>query len=64
MEVSALARLVEVDWVAQQLGQPGIVIVDPRRPMKYLSGHLPDALNVPVYKTFGADETAYARRAG
>ncbi|MGO9265576.1 MAG: sulfurtransferase [Candidatus Binataceae bacterium] len=50
-----MARLVDMDWVAQRMGQPGIVLVDPRRPMKYLSGHLPDALNVPVYQTFGAD---------
>jgi thiosulfate/3-mercaptopyruvate sulfurtransferase len=50
-----LARMVDMDWVAQRMGQPGIVLVDPRRPMKYLSGHLPGALNVPGYKTFGPD---------
>src|SRR4029077_4435036 len=32
-----------------------IIVVDPRRPMKYLSGHLPGAINVPMYKAFGGD---------
>lgn len=50
-----MARLVEMEWVADRLGHPEIVIVDPRRPMKYLSGHLAGALNVPVYKAFGGD---------
>jgi thiosulfate/3-mercaptopyruvate sulfurtransferase len=50
-----LAKLVEAEWVAERLVQPRIVIIDPRRPMKYLSGHLPGALNVPVYKAFGVD---------
>jgi thiosulfate/3-mercaptopyruvate sulfurtransferase len=53
--VLGLAKLVEAEWVTERLGQPEVLIVDPRRPMKYLSGHLPGALNVPVYKTFGAE---------
>jgi thiosulfate/3-mercaptopyruvate sulfurtransferase len=55
MEVAGLTKLVEAEWVVERLDQPEVVIVDPRRPMKYLSGHLPGALNVPVYKTFGTD---------
>jgi thiosulfate/3-mercaptopyruvate sulfurtransferase len=50
-----LAHLVSTAWVGERLGQPGIALVDPRRPMKYLSGHLPGAINIPVYKAFGAD---------
>ena len=45
-----MARLVSTSWVADRLGQRGFVMVDPRRPMKYLSGHLPGAINIPVYK--------------
>ena len=31
------------------------MIVDPRRPMKYLLGHLSGAVNLPVYRAFGDD---------
>jgi thiosulfate/3-mercaptopyruvate sulfurtransferase len=41
--------------VSDRLRQGGFVLIDPRRPMKYLSGHLPGAINLPVYKAFGAD---------
>ena len=50
-----MARLVSTSWVGERLGQRGSVIVDPRRPMKYLSGHLPGAINIPAYRAFGAD---------
>ena len=50
-----MARLVSTSWVAERLGQRGFLIIDPRRPMKYLSGHLPGAVNLPAYKAFGAD---------
>ncbi|MBE3604071.1 sulfurtransferase [bacterium] len=50
-----MAKLVTADWVAERLDSPEFRLIDPRRPMKYLSGHLPGALNVPVYKAFGAD---------
>lgn len=50
-----MTTLVSADWVAERLGQGGFVIVDARRPMKYLAGHLPGAINVPAYKLFGAD---------
>ena len=48
-----MAELVSMDWVARFLGQPGHIVVDARRPMKYLAGHLPGAINVPAYKGFG-----------
>lgn len=50
-----MAKLVSTSWVSERLGQRGFVIVDPRRPMKYLSGHLPRAINLPAYQAFGAD---------
>jgi thiosulfate/3-mercaptopyruvate sulfurtransferase len=50
-----MAELVGADWVAARLENPAFTMVDPRRPMKYLSGHLPGAINLPVYKLFGAD---------
>lgn len=42
-----------MDWVAERLGQHEFILVDARRPMKYLSGHLPGAINIPAYKAFG-----------
>ena len=50
-----MAKLVGGDWVAAHLESPATVIVDPRRPMKYLLGHLPGAINIPMYRAFGAD---------
>jgi thiosulfate/3-mercaptopyruvate sulfurtransferase len=50
-----MAKLVDASWLAARLETQEIVIVDPRRPMKYLSGHLPGAINIPIYQAFGAD---------
>jgi thiosulfate/3-mercaptopyruvate sulfurtransferase len=50
-----MAKLVDPAWLAARLESHQIVIVDPRRPMKYLSGHLPGAINIPMYQAFGAD---------
>jgi len=50
-----LPRLVDSEWIVQRVGTPALMIIDPRRPMKYLAGHLPNAINVPVGKSFGAD---------
>jgi len=50
-----MAKLVGAEWVAARIGSGEIIVVDPRRPMKYLSGHLPDAINIPIYQAFGAD---------
>src|ERR1019366_10303558 len=49
-----MAKLDEAEWVAARIESDEIILVDPRRPMKYLSGHLPGAINLPVYKAFGA----------
>lgn len=50
-----MAKLAGAEWVAARLESAEVAIVDPRRPMKYLAGHLPGAINIPVYKAFGAD---------
>jgi thiosulfate/3-mercaptopyruvate sulfurtransferase len=50
-----MTKLVSTDWVAQNLGLHEFILVDARRPMKYLAGHLPGAINVPAYKAFGPD---------
>jgi len=50
-----MAKLVSAEWVAKRLGQPEFMLVDARRPMKYLSGHLPGAINIPAYKAFGPE---------
>jgi thiosulfate/3-mercaptopyruvate sulfurtransferase len=50
-----MAKLVDASWLAARLDEKEIVVVDPRRPMKYLSGHLPGAIDIPMYQAFGAD---------
>jgi len=50
-----MIKFVSMDWVAERLGQHKFILVDARRPMKYLSGHLPDAINIPAYKAFGPE---------
>jgi thiosulfate/3-mercaptopyruvate sulfurtransferase len=44
-----------MDWVGERLDRPDLTLLDPRRPMKYLSGHLPGAINIPAYQLFGPD---------
>jgi len=55
MVAGKMAKLVGAEWVAARIESNEIIVVDPRRPMKYLSGHLPGAINLPVYQAFGAD---------
>ncbi len=50
-----MAKLVGAQWITERLDSPSIAVIDPRRPMKYLLGHLPGAINIPVYQAFGAD---------
>src|SRR5689334_4866979 len=47
-----MVKLVSMDWVAARVEQPDFILIDARRPMKYLAGHLPGAVNIPAYKTF------------
>lgn len=50
-----MTKLAGAEWVAARLESAAIAIVDPRRPMKYLLGHLPGAINIPANKAFEAD---------
>jgi thiosulfate/3-mercaptopyruvate sulfurtransferase len=47
-----VVRLVDVDWLESQLGSPALTLIDPRRPVKYLQGHIRTAINVPASKAF------------
>lgn len=48
-----MVTLVEAPWLEERLDSPGILVLDPRRPMKYLQGHLKGAINLPLAKIFG-----------
>jgi len=50
-----MVTFVSADWVAARLDSPDILLLDPRRPMKYLQGHLKNAVNLPVFRAFGVD---------
>ena len=50
-----MATFVSADWVAERIGQPGYLIIDPRSAMRYLMGHLRDAVSVPYKKLQGPD---------
>jgi thiosulfate/3-mercaptopyruvate sulfurtransferase len=50
-----MATLVTAQWVEQSLDAANILLLDPRRPMRYLQGHLKNAVNFPVYKAFDAE---------
>ena len=50
-----MATFVSADWVAERIGQPGYLVIDPRSAMRYLMGHLRDAVSVPFKKLQGPD---------
>jgi thiosulfate/3-mercaptopyruvate sulfurtransferase len=50
-----MATLVTAQWLAQHVDAPDILLLDPRRPMRYLQGHLKNAVNLPIYKAFDAE---------
>ncbi|MBI4473780.1 MAG: sulfurtransferase [Acidobacteria bacterium] len=50
-----MTRFVDAAWVQERLDDPGFLVIDPRRPMKYLSGHLKNAVNLPTYKAFDSE---------
>jgi thiosulfate/3-mercaptopyruvate sulfurtransferase len=52
-----MATLVTAQWVEQHIDAPHMLLLDPRRPMRYLQGHLKHAVNLPIYKAFAADGT-------
>lgn len=49
-----MTTLVSADWVEERLEMPHFLLLDPRRPMKYLQGHLKNAVNLPVFRAFDA----------
>ncbi len=50
-----MVTFVSADWVAARLDASDILLLDPRRSMKYLQGHLKYAVNLPVFRAFGVD---------
>ena len=50
-----MATLVTAQWVEQHIDDPHILLLDPRRPMRYLQGHVKHAVNLPIYKAFDAE---------
>ncbi len=45
-----MVRFIDPSWVQQHLSDPSLVIVDPRSVVKYLEGHIPSAVNLPLAK--------------
>jgi thiosulfate/3-mercaptopyruvate sulfurtransferase len=52
-----MATVVTASWLEAQRDASTILLLDPRRPMRYLQGHLKNAVNLPIYKAFDADGT-------
>ena len=50
-----MATFVSPDWVAERIGQPGYLVIDPRSAMRYLMGHLRGAVSVPYKKLQSPD---------
>ena len=50
-----MAVFVSAKWVEERVDSPTILLLDPRRPMKYLQGHIKNAVNLPVFKAFDAE---------
>ena len=50
-----MATLVTAQWLEAHGDAPTMLLLDPRRPMRYLQGHLKGAVNLPVYKAFDAE---------
>ena len=50
-----MAVFVTAEWVEAHIDSPAILLLDPRRPMKYLQGHFKNAVNLPLYKAFDAE---------
>lgn len=50
-----MAILVSADWVQERVTSASYLLLDPRRPMKYLQGHIKNAVNLPVFRAFAAE---------
>lgn len=47
-----MSIFVSADWVEQRLDSREFLLLDPRRPVRYLQGHLRNAVNLPVSGAF------------
>lgn len=47
-----MATFVSADWVEERLDASDILVLDPRRRVRYLQGHLKNAVNLPLSKAF------------
>ncbi len=50
-----MATFVTSEWVGAHLDSPEILVLDPRRPTRYLQGHLRNAVNLPLAKALDRD---------
>ncbi len=50
-----MATFVSAEWVAERIGNPEFLVIDPRSAMRYLMGHLRGAVSVPFKKLQGPD---------
>jgi thiosulfate/3-mercaptopyruvate sulfurtransferase len=50
-----VVHLAKSGWLQDRRGAPEITLVDPRSRNRYLSGHIPKALSVPITGAFGPD---------
>ena len=44
--------LVDINWLNQHLHDNNFIVIDARSEDEYLKGHIPDAVNIPVMKTY------------
>lgn len=50
-----MIKLIAASEVECRLDSPDILVLDPRRPMRYLQGHLKGAVNLPLRRLLGSD---------
>ena len=50
-----MVKLVATSWVEGRLDSPDVLVLDPRRPMKHLQGHLKGAVNLPLSRILSSD---------
>jgi thiosulfate/3-mercaptopyruvate sulfurtransferase len=51
----SMATIVTAEWLEAHRDALTMLLLDPRRPMRYLQGHLKGAVNLPIYKAFDAE---------
>lgn len=53
-----MVKFIEPSWLRGHLSDPNLVIVDPRPVVKYLAGHIPHAVNLPMSKLLNSSTMA------